>query len=268
VSGGLTSIVVPCHDNLRYTALCLDSIARHTPQPHEVIVVDNGCTDATAGWARAHGARVVASRVNLGFAGGVNLGLAAAAGDVAVLLNNDALATPGWLAGLLGALGRGDGTGIAGPRSNWVSDDQILAVPYAEAPSAALDAFAAARHRGHAGAGREVTRVSGLCMAIARPVMDAIGGFDARFEVGNMEDEDYALRARLAGFRLRVADDSFVHHFGHKTFDLVDEDYDALLEANAMRYAAKWDLPMHGDPRGVLPARGFDPARDRIPLPA
>ena len=83
-----------------------------------------------------------------------------------------------------------------------------------------------------------------------------------------MEDEDFALRARLAGFRLRVADDSFVHHFGHKTFDLVDEDYDALLEVNAMRYAAKWDLPMHGDPRGVLPGRGFDPATDRIPLPA
>lgn len=101
----LVSIVVPCHDNLRYTALCLDSVARHTPQPHEVIVVDNGCTDATAEWAQAHGARVVRSRVNLGLAGGVNLGPAAAAGDVAVLLNNDALATPGRLAGLLGALG-------------------------------------------------------------------------------------------------------------------------------------------------------------------
>lgn len=264
----LASIVVPCHDNLLYTALCLDSIARHTPQAHEVIVVDNGCTDATAEWAEAHGARVVRSRLNLGFAGGVNLGLAAAAGDVAVLLNNDALATPGWLAGLLGAVDRGDGTGIAGPRSNWVSDDQILAVTYTEAPSDALDAFAAARHRDHAGQGREVARISGLCMAITRPVLDAIGGFDVRFEVGNMEDEDFALRARLAGFRLRVADDSFVHHFGHKTFDLVDEDYDALLEVNAMRYAVKWDLPMHGDPRGVLPARGFDPATDRIPLPA
>lgn len=262
----LTTIVVPCHDNLRYTALCLDSIARHTPESHEVVVVDNGCTDATAEWAEAHGARVVRSRVNLGFAGGVNLGLAAARGDVAVLLNNDALATPGWLAGLLGALDRG--AGVAGPRSNWVSDDQIIAVTYTEAPSEALDAFAAARHRDHAGEGRDVTRISGLCMAIARPVIDAIGGFDTRFELGNMEDEDYALRARLAGFRLRVADDSFVHHFGHKTFDLVDDGYDRLLEANAIRYAAKWDLPMHGDPRGLLPARGFDPAADRIPLPA
>lgn len=263
---GLTSIVVPCHDNLLYTALCLRSVAAWTPEPHEVVVVDNGCTDATSEWAGAEGARVVRSRVNLGFAGGANLGLSAARGELVVLLNNDALATPGWLAGLHGALR--DGAGIAGPRSNWVSDDQIVTpVPYAEAPSPELDAFAAARHRRFAGGGRDVARISGLCMAIRREVLDAIGGFDTRFEVGNMEDEDYSLRARLAGFRLRVADDSYVHHFGHKTFDIVDEAYDALLERNAMRYAAKWDLPMHGDPRGVLPARGFDPATDRIPLP-
>jgi len=267
MSAAFASIVVPCHDNLLYTALCLRSVALHTPEPHEVVVVDNGCTDATSEWCAAEGARVVRSPVNLGFAGGANLGLAAANGDVVVLLNNDALATPGWLAGLLGAFAREPGTGIAGPRSNWVSDDQIIPhVPYAEAPSPELDDFAAARAREHAGRGREATRISGLCMAIARPVIDAIGGFDTRFEVGNMEDEDYALRARLAGFRLWIADDSYVHHFGHKTFAIVDEDYDALLENNAMRYAMKWGLPMGGDPRGILPARGFEPERDRVRL--
>lgn len=262
------SIVVPCHGNLLYTALCLESIARHTPEPHEVVVVDNGSPDGTADWCAARGARVVRSPVNLGFAGGVNLGLGAAAGDVAVVLNNDALATPGWLAGLLGALAR-DGAGIAGPRSNWVSEDQIIPrPPYAEAPSDALDRFAADRAAEHAGRARPAVRLSGLCMAIARPVIARIGGFDTRFEVGNMEDDDYSLRARMAGFGLWIADDSYVHHFGHKTFALVDEDYDDLLRDNALRYAMKWDLPLDGDPRGILPARPFDPVRDRIPLPA
>lgn len=267
MTGGLTSIVLPCHDNLLYTALCLESIATHTPEAHEVVVVDNGCTDATSDWAAAHGARVVRSPVNLGFAGGVNLGLAAAAGEVVVILNNDALATPGWLAGLRGALDREPGVGIAGPRSNWVSDDQLLPrPPYAEAPSAALDAFAAGRAREHAGTGYEVRRLSGLCMAISRPVLERIGGFDTRFEVGNLEDDDYCVRARLAGFRLWVADDSYVHHFGHRTFALTGEDYDALMSANTMRYVAKWDLPGDADPRGVLPGRAFDPRRDRVPI--
>ncbi len=264
---GLTTIVLPCHDNLLYTAMCLESIARHTPEPHEVVVVDNGCTDATSEWSVARGARVVRSPVNLGFAGGVNLGLAQARGDVAVVLNNDALATPGWLAGLRGALAREPGVGIAGPRSNWVSDDQILpSPPYAEAPSEALDRFAADRARAHAGRGREVTRLSGLCMAISRPVLERVGGFDTRFEIGNLEDDDYSLRARLAGFLLWVADDSYVHHFGHKTFALTGEDHDALRRTNAMRYVAKWDLPEDADPRGILPDRAFDPARDRFPV--
>ena len=265
---GLTSIVVPCHDNLLYTALCLQSIARHTPGAHEVVVVDNGCTDGTSDWCAARGVRVVRSPVNLGFAGGCNLGLAAAEGDVAVVLNNDALATPGWLEGLRRALADEPGVGIAGPRSNWVSDDQIIPhPPYTEAPSDDLDRFAAERARVHAGRGREATRLSGLCMAISADVLDRIGGFDPCFEVGNLEDDDYSMRARLAGFRLWIADDSYVHHFGHKTFDLLDEDYDELMRTNGMRYALKWDLPLDRDPRGILPARAFDPERDRVALP-
>lgn len=265
---GLVSVVIPCHGALLYTALCLESIARHTPEPHEVVIVDNGGGDGTAEWCAERGARVVRSPVNLGFAGGVNLGLAAARGDVAVVLNNDALATPGWLCGLTGALARVRHVGVAGPRSNWVSEDQIIPrPPYAEAPSDDLDRFAAARAREHAGQGREAVRLSGLCMAITREVLERVGGFDTRFEVGNLEDDDYSVRARMAGYRLWIADDSYVHHFGHRTFRLLDEDYEDLLATNALRYALKWDLPLDADPRGILPARPFDPDRDRVALP-
>jgi GT2 family glycosyltransferase len=267
VTARLTSIVVPCHDNLLFTALCLDSIALHTPEPHEIVIVDNGCTDATSEWCADRGAHVVRSPVNLGFAGGVNLGMAEARGDVVVLLNNDTLVTPGWLRGLLGALTREPRVGIAGPRSNWVSDDQIIPrPPYTEAPSDALTRFGAQRARDHAGQGTEARRLSGLCMAISRPVLERVGGFDTRFVIGNLEDDDYSLRVRLAGFRLWIADDSYIHHFGHKTFALVDEDYDALMRDNAIRYVMKWDLPMDADPRGLLPARDFDPRHDHIPI--
>lgn len=266
---GLASIVIPCHGALLYTALCLESVAAHTPEAHEVIVVDNASTDGTAEWCAARGARVVRSLTNLGFAGGVNLGLASARGEVAVILNNDALATPGWLTGLLGALRRDPGLGIAGPRSNWVSDDQIIPrPPYAQAPSDELDRFAAERARAHRGEGREAVRLSGLCMAITRAALARVGGFDTRFEIGNLEDDDYSIRARMAGLRLWIADDSYVHHFGHKTFDLLDEDYQELLNTNGLRYALKWGLPRDADPRGLMPPRPFDPDRDRIPLPA
>lgn len=266
----LASIVVPCHDNLAYTALCLESVARHTPEPHEVVVVDNGCSDATSDWCAAPAGRAWCARRSTW---GSPAGSTSAWAPPAATWPWSSTTTPwrprGWLAGLLGALAREPGVGVAGPRSNWVSDDQIIPrPPYDAAPSDDLDRFAAERHRELAGQGREVGRLSGLCLAIAPAVLDAVGGFDTRFRIGNLEDDDYALRVRLAGFRLWVADDSFVHHFGHKTFAIVDEDYDALLYENALRYAAKWDLPADADPRGLMPGRGFDPARDRVPLPS
>jgi GT2 family glycosyltransferase len=67
-------------------------------QAAEVVVVDNGSHDHDASTvARSLGARVVRSDVNLGFAGGVNLGLREARGEMVALLNDDARAGPGWL---------------------------------------------------------------------------------------------------------------------------------------------------------------------------
>jgi GT2 family glycosyltransferase len=67
-------------------------------QADEVVVVDNGSPSAEASRiARLGGARVVRSERNLGFAGGVNLGVASSTGDVIALLNDDAVAGPAWL---------------------------------------------------------------------------------------------------------------------------------------------------------------------------
>jgi GT2 family glycosyltransferase len=67
-------------------------------QAAEVVVVDNGSHDHEASRvARSLGARVVRSEVNLGFAGGVNLGLPEARGEMVALLNDDARAGSGWL---------------------------------------------------------------------------------------------------------------------------------------------------------------------------
>lgn len=172
------------------------------------------------------------------------------------------------MTGLLGALAREPGVGFAAPRSNWASQDQIIARPGdTDAPSDDLDRFAAERHRVHAATGREATRLNGLRMAITRDALGRIVGFGIRFEIGNPEDGGHSIRARLAGIRLWIADDSHVHHFGHKTCDLVGEDDDDLLRTTALRDALRWDLPPDGDHRGLVPDRAFDPSRDAVSLP-
>ncbi len=55
---------------------------------------------------------------------------------------------------------------------------------------------------------------------IKREVYEALGGFDERFSPGGFDDDAYCLDARAKGWKSVVAGDTFVHHFGSKTFDL------------------------------------------------
>jgi GT2 family glycosyltransferase/glycosyltransferase involved in cell wall biosynthesis len=70
---------------------------------NEVIVVDNGSTDGSAGLLRERfpTVKVVALECNQGFGGGSNAGVRAARNDVVVLLNNDMRVDHGFLGPLL-----------------------------------------------------------------------------------------------------------------------------------------------------------------------
>jgi GT2 family glycosyltransferase len=80
----------------------------------------------------------------------------------------------------------------------------------------------------------------GFCLFVRREVFDVIGGLDERFGIGNYEDDDVSLRARKAGFRLRIAGDVFVHHYGSRTFAARAEGYDDVLERNRRLFDEKW----------------------------
>lgn len=83
----------------------------------EVVVVDNGSLDHVASdVATSLGARVVRSPVNRGFAGGVNVGIRAATQDVIAILNDDAVAAPGWLDEAQATLTSRDAPGVVGPK--------------------------------------------------------------------------------------------------------------------------------------------------------
>jgi len=89
------SVVVVSYRPGSWLAPCLSSAMAQATQ---VIVVDNGSAgEQAASVAAPMGAQVVRSPVNLGFAGGVELGLRQARGELVALLNDDAVAGPGWI---------------------------------------------------------------------------------------------------------------------------------------------------------------------------
>ncbi len=89
------SVVIVSYRPGDWLAPCITSAL---PQADQVVVVDNGSSESEASEvAAALGAEVVRSPANVGFAGGVNLGLRRARGAVIGLLNDDAVAGTGWI---------------------------------------------------------------------------------------------------------------------------------------------------------------------------
>ncbi len=268
----LVSIVVLTWNELEYTRLCLESVRRFTERPYELIIVDNGSADGTPEYLRSlDDVRVILNKSNTGFAHGCNQGIAAARGDYVVLLNNDTVVTEGWLDRLLAAAESDRTIGLVGPVSNHTAGFQLIRdVPYGD-DLLAMQAFARQRMVEYSGQGAHVPRAIGFCLAIRREVIDAIGGLDEVFGVGCFEDDDYSIRAQLAGFRIWVAHDSFIHHFGSRTFTGARIDYMKLIDRNWAIFRRKWRLPStvrysDGIPYRELLQNRFDPQRDIFDL--
>jgi len=239
---GLTSIIMLTWNQLPYTQMGLESIRKHTHLPYELIMVDNGSTDGTADWLRGQSdLHLIANVENLGFAKGVNQGLAVATGENVLLLNNDTVVTPGWLRRLLEGLHSEPTVGLAGPVSNFVSGPQQISVPYQTL--AGLEGFAWDWGRAQRGKREEYDRLVGFCLLIKREVLDKIGELDERFGLGNFEDDDLCRRARQAGYKLLICRDSFIHHFGGRSFIGNQLPSGDILRENYLRYAEKWQLP-------------------------
>src|SRR5436190_23946475 len=95
------SVVVVNYNGLAYLADCLRSLERQNYPRHrfEVLLVDNGSTDGSVELVRTTfpWVHLIASKDNLGFAGGNNVGFALARGEWIALLNPDAAADANWL---------------------------------------------------------------------------------------------------------------------------------------------------------------------------
>jgi GT2 family glycosyltransferase/Flp pilus assembly protein TadD len=246
VGDELASLIVLCCNELAYTRQCLESVLAHTRAPYELVLVDNGSTDGTPTYLEELRQRrlpervvVVRNEANQGFPRGCNQGLAEARGRYVVFLNNDVVVTEGWLEGLIAhVLSDWPKVGLVGAVTNASRPPQQIPVDYADL--AGMPAFAARRRQEFAGKTHAVERLTGFCLLVRREVLDRIGGFDEGFGAGFFDDDDLSVRAGRAGFRLVVAQDTYVHHYGSRTFTGLGIDCPRQLRDNFARFQEKW----------------------------
>lgn len=242
---GLVTIVILTFNQLWCTKECVESIQSYTTQLHEIVFVDNGSIDGTIAWLRDRVAqhdnyRLIENGTNLGFAKGCNQGIEAAQGEYILLLNNDVVVTTDWLAGLLECYQRKAMVGIVGPMTNNISGVQrVVDVGYDDV--AGLDAYATSFRQRNRYRMIENRRVVGFCMLFSKQLADEVGLLDETFGSGNFEDDDYCLRAELAGYRNYIVGDVFIHHYGSQTFAGNKMDYGHAMQNNMALYRQKWD---------------------------
>lgn len=92
----MVSVIIINYNTFQMTSKCIRSIYQHTKAtPFEVILVDNASTERKPQDFLQEFPQLilVESKINSGFAGGNNLGIAASSGEFVLLLNSDTLFT-------------------------------------------------------------------------------------------------------------------------------------------------------------------------------
>ncbi len=221
------SVIIVNYNGGEYTPACLDSI----PGGTEIIVVDNGSKDGSADAiaAKYPAVQVLRNTANLGFARAVNQGIAASTGRYVCLLNNDARLSPDTLATLLAYMDAHPDVGMTAPQL--LHEDGRKQHSFDNFPSLATALLNKSLLRRLAPDAypsktqdykepREVASVIGACMMVRRDVVDRIGPLDEAYFLF-LEETDWCLRCRRAGYKVVFVPGSTVVHLQGKTRDQV-----------------------------------------------
>ncbi|WP_324136803.1 glycosyltransferase [Bradyrhizobium sp.] len=245
-SGDLdASIIVPVHNNLVDTILCIASLLEHEcDASYEIIVADDASTDATTDIIPLIGGVVkhVRQNKNLGFLLNCNAAAAQANGKVVVFLNNDTLVLPGWLDELLAPFESIDKAGLVGSKLlNWDGTLQEAGGIFWEDGSAwnfgrGQDALAPQFNYL-----KDVDYCSGAAIAVPTSIWKQVDGFDEAFTPAYCEDADLAFRLRDAGYRTVYNPASAVlHHEGRSHGRDVNSGIKAYQVRNQARLLERW----------------------------
>ncbi|MBI5106261.1 MAG: glycosyltransferase, partial [Solirubrobacterales bacterium] len=252
-----TTVVVCTHNGAATLRECLEHVLALDHPAFDVVVVDDGSTDASAALAAELGVRVI-STPNRGLSAARNTGLAAATGEVVAYLDDDAFPDPDWLT-FLGTAFRATGHAAVGGPNLPPADETGFAACVARAPGGPVHVLLS---------DTEAEHLPGCNMAFRRAALEAVGGFDPQFRVAG-DDVDVCWKLQAAGATLGFHPAAVVWHRRRATlrrFWRQQRGYgraEALLER---KWPEKYNLPGHVTWAGRLygPGTGALVRRSRV----
>ncbi len=243
-------IIIPVWNQLEATKACIESIFGNTDYPYRLILVDNGSEKETkiyleslkdvgrGTWDVGRGIRpevvLIRNEKNLGFVKAVNQGIAASRSPYLCIMNNDTIATNGWLTELIRVMVSNPEIGLINPSSN--TSGQF------PGESVSIDDYA--KSLGDMkGRIQELYTCRGFCMVVRREVIERLGPLDEVYRLGYFDDTDYCKRAQEAGYRTARAKSSYVFHKENTSFKEMKDNTD-LFKNNEKIFFERWGKPL------------------------
>ena len=244
----MISAVVCSYNGSRTIRDTLTWLDRLEYPSYEVIVVDDGSTDATARIARGFGVRVI-STPNRGLSHARNVGLAAATGEIVAYLDDDAYPDPHWFSYLANAFMTTDHAGIGGPNIPPPGDGPLAAC-VANAPGGPVHVLLSDDVAEH---------IPGCNMAFRKDRLKAIGGFDPQFRRAG-DDVDVCWRLQARGWTLGFSAPAMVWHHRRNSIRAYLRQQIGYGDAEAMlerKWPEKYNAAGHVSWSGRLYGKGL-----------
>src|SRR5437773_6641894 len=194
------SVVVCSYNGSRTIRDCLEGLQKLEYPSFEVIVVDDGSTDATAAIARESGFRLISTEQR-GLSNARNTGMEAATGEIVAYIDDDAYPDPHWLTYLAATFLSTPHAGVGGPNIPPPGGGPI-ADCVANAPGGPVHVLLS---------DDEAEHIPGCNMAFRKACLKGIGGFDPQYRVAG-DDVDVCWRLRERGWTLGFSPAAMVWH--------------------------------------------------------
>jgi len=199
------TVVVPTRGRAAYLEVTLDSLRRqHTRTPHELLVVDDGATDATPEVAERFGVRLLRHGKRRSLNAARNTGLRDAGAELIAFVDDDVLVPPGWLEALVeGAARHPEAEAFGGPIRARFEGHTPRGCGREDPPITTLDL---------GDEDVEAPMVWGANFAVRRSAIARIGEFDEMLDRGHGDEEEWLLRLQAAGGRILYLADAGLDH--------------------------------------------------------
>jgi len=201
----LATVIIPTYNNRQYLEPCVHSLILNTVDQGllDILIINNGDKDSVPDYGEMYklsNIKVIHAGKNLGWEGGLKLGVENCTTPFVVFMNDDTfipVSSSMWAHQMMGMFSDPKVAAV-GPSSNCVMGAQNIFINTPTIPNL------------------EVNMLIGFCVMVRREALEKVGGIDTSMPYHG-DDLDLSIRFREAGYKLICNKHVFVYHHGFKT---------------------------------------------------